>query len=80
MNKEELYKVVLDVLCCNPDRIEEREIADINAYYFRNTDRGGGAVIISDNGEFLLVDPFFVDYEEHLKQFKNGKRTVLPQE
>ncbi len=43
--------------------------------YYRSTRRGGQAVIISPDGEWLLKDPFKVNYEEHLQMFLNGERT-----
>ena len=32
-------------------------------------------IVISDNGEMLFVDPFFVDFDEHKKRFTSGERT-----
>lgn len=42
--------------------------------YYRSTKRGGGAVIISPDGGWLLKDPFEVSYEEHLQMFLDGER------
>ena len=77
MEKNEIEKKALSVLYCSIDRVEKVNLPDINAHYFRNTDRGGAAVIISDDGSMLYVDPFFVEYEDHVKRFVAGERTVF---
>ena len=41
------------------------------------TFKDGEAIIISESGEMLFVDPFFVDYKEHITRFKNGERSVF---
>ena len=64
-----------ELLVCDMERIEEIDCPDIDAVYFRNTDRGGGALIISRSGEMLFFDPFIVDYDEHVKRFSEGERT-----
>lgn len=47
--------------------------------YYRNTDRGGGAVIISNDGATLFADPFFVQYEEHVRDpAPKGTGLVIP--
>lgn len=75
MNKCELKEQAVKILYCNLECIEEIEIPEINAMYFRDRNRGGGALIISDNGEMLFVDPFFVDFDEHKNRFASGERT-----
>ena len=75
MNKESMRKTATEILLCGNDKIEEKEIAEQNAMYYRNTDRGGGALIISEDGSMLFVDPFFTEYDEHLQNFINGERT-----
>ena len=65
----------MEILSCRIDQLEEKEILDYNAVYFRNVKRGGGAVIISLDGSMLFVDPFFTDYDEHLKKFIAGERS-----
>ena len=69
MDKARMRKEAEEILICSADKIEEREIIEINAVYYRNTNRGGGAVILAENGEKLFVDPFFIDY--------NGERTMF---
>ena len=77
MDKARMRKEAEEILICSADKIEEREIIEINAVYYRNTNRGGGAVILAENGEKLFVDPFFIDYNEHLRRFINGERTMF---
>lgn len=77
MDKLKMREQAVELLACTADKIEEKEIADIKAMYFRNTDRGGGAIIISGDGGILFVDPFFVEYDEHVKKFLNGERSIF---
>lgn len=76
MDKKKLKEIAEEILFCFYSDMEEKELNDINAMYYRNTDRGGGAVIISEDGGMLYVDPFFVDFDEHKKRFIIGERTV----
>lgn len=71
--KEEAIRI----LCCNPESIEEIELSEINAVYYRDRNRGGGALIVSDSGELLFVDPFFVSFNEHVNRFVSGERTCF---
>lgn len=75
MITETIKKKAMEILSCRIDQLEEKEILDYNAVYFRNVKRGGGAVIISLDGSMLFVDPFFTDYDEHLKKFIAGERS-----
>nr|DAZ40346.1 MAG TPA: hypothetical protein [Caudoviricetes sp.] len=75
MNINELRERAAEILVCTPDKMEEKEILDGNAFYFLNSDRGGGALIISFDGEMLLVDPFFADLEKHILRFVSGERS-----
>lgn len=75
MSETKMRKQAYEILQCNAEKIEEKAIPDLNAMYFRNIDRGGGALIISDNFEMLFVDPFYIGIEEHIKRFANGERT-----
>lgn len=77
MNKSELLEKASDILACRPEKMECKEVLEGNAFYFRNIDRGGAAVIISIDGEMLYGDPFFMGFDEHLKKFKEGKRTEI---
>ena len=77
MDKNKMKERAIGILLCADCKIEEKEVSGINAMYYRNTDRGGGAIIVSEQGEMLFVDPFFVDYDEHVKKFMNGERSVF---
>ena len=77
MNKNAMLEKAVEILLCDKSKVEEKEVSNINAMYYRNTDRGGGALIISEQGEMLFVDPFFVDYQEHITRFMHGERTVF---
>ena len=59
MNKTNLKNKAKELLLCDDNTIEEHEIEDMKAMYYRNTVRGGGAIIISESGEMLFVNPFF---------------------
>ena len=50
-----------------------REIPEINAWYFWEPVRGGVSVIINSSYEKLSATSG-VEYEEHLREFANGKR------
>lgn len=75
MITETIKKKAMEILSCRIDQLEEKEILEYNAVYFRNVERGGGAVIISLDDSMLFVDPFFTDYDEHLKKFIAGERS-----
>lgn len=75
MDKNKMKEMALEILLCDESKVEEKEVQGINAMYYRNTDRGGGALIVDEHGDMLFVDPFFVDYEEHVKKFMNGERS-----
>ncbi len=77
MNKTEMKEQAVNILYCNPENIEEIELSEINAMYYRDRNRGGGALIISDAGEMLFVDPFFVSFDEHVNRFVSGERTCF---
>ncbi|MCR5204155.1 MAG: hypothetical protein K6E47_03800 [Lachnospiraceae bacterium] len=77
MDKNVMKEKAIEILLCDKGKVEEKEVSEINAMYYRNTDRGGGALIVSEQGDMLFVDPFFVDYEEHVKKFKNGERSTF---
>lgn len=75
MITETIKEKAMEILSCRIDQLEEKEIFEYNAVYFRNVERGGGAVIISLDDSMLFVDPFFTDYDEHLKKFIAGERS-----
>ena len=75
MTKTEMKEQAIKILYCRPETIEEIEVPDVRAVYFRDVTRGGGALIISEIGEMLFFDPFYVDFDEHVKRFTSGERT-----
>ncbi len=75
MNRELMKKKATEILSCPMDKLEEKAIPEQNVIYYRNIDRGGGALIVSKDGEMLFADPFFVDFDEHLQKFISGERT-----
>ena len=53
-----------------------KEVPEINGYYFWNPVRGGNSIIINKDGEKLgATSP--VNFEEHLKAFKEGERDKM---
>lgn len=77
MKYEDMKKIAIDILSCQVDDLEEIKLQETSAIYYRNKIRGGGAVIISDDGTLLFEDPFFVDFNEHLQKFIDGERSNL---
>ncbi len=78
MNINKMKKKALNVLSCKKENLKIVKIPNQKAVYFCNTTRGGGAVIISEDESMLVVNPFFVNYEEHLSKFLLGERTLVP--
>ena len=77
MNDKNMRMKAIEILLCKQDDIEEIAIPEQNAIYYRNTKRGGGALIISTDGTMLFADPFFVEYDKHLQNFINGDRSIF---
>ena len=76
-DQDKMQEKALEILLCGPEKLEEKEIAELGAMYYRNKDRGGGALIVGEDGAMLFVDPFFVEYEDHVKRFSAGERSVF---
>lgn len=53
-----------------------KEVPEINGYYFWNPVRGGLSVIINKDGEKLGATSS-INFEEHLKAFKEGRRDKM---
>lgn len=77
MDQKKMREQALAILLCDLEKLEEKEITGLGAMYYRNTDRGGGALIVGKDGGMLFVDPFFVEYEDHVKRFFAGERSVF---
>lgn len=74
MNK--YVKDAAEVLKIDVEQAEKssRRLEDINATYFWDRSKGGKAVIFNDEGE-RLVAASCVSPEEHVKEFKKGRRS-----
>lgn len=77
MNTDIMRSKAIEILLCQQDNLEERIIPEQKAVYYRNINRGGGALIMSSDGSVLFVDPFFVAFDEHLQKFINGERSFF---
>ena len=51
-----------------------RRLGDIDAYYFWQPGRGGGALIVGPDGSALFANSS-VSLEKHKEEFRNGRRT-----
>lgn len=52
------------------------EIAEVPALYFSVPEKGGGSLIIDDEGGVLYADSS-VGYKRHLEAYKQGIRTPI---
>nr|WP_295949793.1 hypothetical protein [uncultured Agathobaculum sp.] len=52
------------------------EIADVSATYFSIPQKGGGSLIIGDDGSVLYADSS-VGYKRHLEAYLDGIRTPI---
>ena len=77
MGRDKMKEKAQEILLCGPEKLEEQEIAELDAMYYRNKDRGGGALVVDSSGGVLFVDPFFVEFEDHMKRFAAGERSVF---
>lgn len=77
IDKDKMRSKALEILLCGLEKLEEKEIVELSAMYYRNKDRGGGALIMGEDGDVLFVDPFFVEYEDHVKKYSAGERSVF---
>lgn len=72
---EKLLKVAAETMKTTADVAKDNNkyIDEIDGYYFWNPIRGGISVIIDKNGEKLSACSR-VKFDDHLKEFKNGRR------
>lgn len=54
--------------------IRYKEVPEINGYYLWEPVRGGVSAIVNRNGEKLYAGSA-ISFEEHLKAFKEGRRS-----
>lgn len=71
----ELVETAAKVLHISEENASQycKKIPEINAWYFWNPVRGGGAVIIDENKEKLGATSS-VSFERHLRAFMEGRR------
>ena len=76
MNNENNLSKIADILRMPVEDLEEhsKKIDEIDATYYWNPIRGGLALIVSSNGEYLGATSS-VDFERHLSEFKKGEET-----
>lgn len=48
----------------------------IGALYFSEPIKGGASILVGQDGTVLFADSS-VDYDDHVKEFENGRRTPL---
>lgn len=73
-----IVKIASYVLELSEEEVQKhcKEVPEINGYYFWNPVRGGNSIIINKDGEKLgATSP--VNFEEHLKAFKEGERDKM---
>ncbi len=73
--KVDVNKMAAEVLKTSLSEVvkNSKPVPEIDAVYFWNPTRGGGAVIISSKGEKLTAGSS-ISFEAHLNAFKDGKR------
>lgn len=78
MTIEEKYKLAAELLKQDFKTIEENSelIQDLSAIYVSIPIKGGGSIIIADDGSVLYADSS-VGYTQHVKAFKEGIRTPI---
>lgn len=80
LTKNDLIKLGKTILKCSSDDTKI-QIIDLNQYnpsidavYICVKERGGNAIIINSNKEYLTATSS-VNFEKHLQEFINGRRT-----
>lgn len=76
--ENKIVKIASYVLELSEEEVQKhcKEVPEINGYYFWNPVRGGNSIIINKDGEKLGATSS-VNFEEHLKAFKEGKRDKM---
>ena len=79
LSKEEQISLGKSILGCSDNsNIQiidlDEKFPNINAVYVCVKDRGGNAVIVNSNKEYLTATSA-VNFERHVEEFKNGRRT-----
>ena len=76
--ENKIVKIASYVLELSEEEVQKhcKEVPEIDGYYFWNPVRGGNSIIINKDGEKLGATSS-VNFEEHLKTFKEGKRDKM---
>ena len=78
LTKDEQIELGKLLLNCNSNNIQTIDLSEknpnLNATYVCIKDRGGNAVIVNSNKEYLTATSS-VNFENHVQEFINGRRT-----
>lgn len=78
MNRIEKIKLAAKLLMISVDQAEKYsgKIDEVSAMYISIPEKGGGSLIIGDDGGVLYADSS-VGYKRHLEAYKQGIRTPI---
>ena len=78
MNRNEQIKLAAKLLMITAEQAEKYsgQIDEVSAMYFSIPEKGGGSLIIGDDGGVLYADSS-VGYKRHLDAYKQGIRTPI---
>lgn len=78
MNRNDKIKLAAKLLMITAEQAEKYsgKIDEVSAMYFSVPEKGGGSLIISDDGGVLYADSS-VGYKRHLEAYKQGIRTPI---
>ena len=78
MNRKEQIKLAAKLLMITTEQAEKYsgKIDELSAMYFSIPEKGGGSLIIGDDGGVLYADSS-VGYKRHLEAYLKGVRTPL---
>ena len=78
LSKEEQIKLGAKVIGITYEEASKyvMDLPNCDAIYISDPVKGGGSVIVGSNGEVLYANSS-VDYDVHVKEYQNGRRTPL---
>lgn len=78
LTKEEQIKLAAKLFGCSIEKINSNcgVIEKLNALYYSEPVRGGGSLIVGQDGSVLFANSS-VKFSTHLKEFKKGRRTPI---
>ncbi len=78
MLKDEKIELAAKLLKVPVDSLKNcyGEIEEVSALYFSIPEKGGGSLIIGDDGSVLYADSS-IGYKRHLEAYKQGIRTPI---